>query len=300
MSSWAQLFFLCLFVFCGSICASAISLIIGVALTPSGENISDFLATALSSVKFLWASQLATQICLFLIPTLLCAGLFHPNAGKFLKTNKIPQLKLLLAAIISIFTIQPIISFTSYYNSLMKLPESMAGIERWMQSYEQESQAVIEQMLLQPSISALLINLFIIAVMAGIVEEFLFRGALQQIFNRITSNYHVAIWISAFIFSAIHMQFYGFIPRMLLGALLGYTFVWSGNLWVPVIIHTLNNAMSVLLFRVYHGTPQYEQIETFGANDFLWLPISLILTGITFVYMHKEYKIRIFKTNDIE
>jgi len=301
MSSWVQLLFLLIFASCGIVIASTISGIIAFSFAPDSGNMVNMLAVAMSSPSFLWISQFLTQIFLFLMPAVLCAWLFNQDGAKYLKISKAPKLKITLASIISIFTIQPLINFTSYYNSQMKLPESMAGIEQWMKNYEDQARTLMEQMLGQPSASALIVNLFIIAVMAGITEEFLFRGALQQIFNRITSNYHVAIWISAFIFSAIHFQFYGFVPRLLLGALLGYIFVWSGNLWVPVIVHTVNNAVSVLLFKAYHGTPQYEEIENFGTKDFWWLAIiSVVLTAVIFSYMHKQYTLRMFKRDNIE
>lgn len=292
MSSWIQLLFLCIFAFSGLIAASFISLIIGILLNPnSSGDITNALAIAMQSINFIWLSQFITQILLFIVPAWMCAWLFNNNASQYLKTNRIPKLRILGVSILAIFTIQPIISFTGYYNSQMKLPESMAGIEKWMMQYEESMRLVMEQMLGHPSASALIINLFIIAIMAGISEELLFRGVLQQIFNRITSNYHVAIWVAAFIFSAIHMQFYGFIPRLLLGALLGYIFVWSGNLWVPIIAHAANNAVSILVFRTYHGTPEYDQIENFGGTDYWWLPISIILTGAILVYLRKQYNL---------
>ena len=92
----------------------------------------------------------------------------------------------------------------------------------------------------------LLANLLVVAVMAGITEEFLFRGALQRIIGKWTSNHHIVIWTAAIIFSAFHMQFYGFLPRVLLGAYFGYLLYWSRNIWIPVFAHFVNNAFAVI------------------------------------------------------
>jgi hypothetical protein len=90
-----------------------------------------------------------------------------------------------------------------------------------------------------------LLNLFICAALPAIGEEFFFRGTLQQLFNQWFKNKHVAIIVTAFLFSAIHLQFYGFIPRFLLGLYLGYLFVWTGSLWAPIFAHFLHNGISV-------------------------------------------------------
>lgn len=299
MSSWMQLLFLCVFIFSGLMFASVLMGILAILFVPQGTDFMSAVFIAMQSVKYLWTSQFLTQVLVFLAPAIFCAWLFNKDSATYLKANKLPKANLALAGILSIFTIQPLISVTSYYNAKMKLPEFMSGIENWMQVQEKSNQMVIEQMLNQSSIAALIINLFIIAIMAGISEEFLFRGVIQQIFNRITRNYHIAIWISAIIFSAIHIQFYGFIPRVLLGALLGYLFVWSGNIWIPIVVHALNNALSVLLFKAYHGTPEYDKIENFNLGEYWWLIIiSIILTGVIFSYLHRQYNLRIFKSDN--
>jgi membrane protease YdiL (CAAX protease family) len=126
--------------------------------------------------------------------------------------------------------------------------------------------------------------------MAAVVEEFFFRGVLLQIFRKITNNYHWAVWIAAIIFSAVHAQFYGFVPRLLLGALLGYVFVFSGSLWIPIIVHFINNATGVLLYYFYHDTPQYNTIENFASQDAQWTALlSLMLTVALLYYLSREY-----------
>lgn len=256
-----------------------------------GNDISNMAYLLMESPDYLRISQLIQQIFLFLIPACLCAYLFNKSTCTYLKVNKVPHFDHLLVSIFLIFTVQPLVSFTSYYNRQLKLPEFMSGIEGWMQQTESNATMLTERMLAGHSIEILIINLFIVAVMAAIVEEFFFRGVLQQIFNKITNNYHWAVWIAAFIFSTVHMQFYGFVPRLLLGALLGYLFVFSGNLWVPVIVHFIHNAAGVILYHFYNGTPQYETIENIGAKDMWWTALlSLILTVAILWYISKGYE----------
>lgn len=279
MSSWSQLFFLCLFSFLGLVFLAVIILLVQ---KSNPEIIFDD--------NFTRITVLIQSCFIFLIPALLCAYLFQENACEYLKINRKIDFKLLLLSILLVIAIQPLISFTGYLNSTFTLPESMAGIEAQMKTWEEMARITTEKLLITDSIPILLLNLFVIAIMAGVTEEFFFRGSLQQIIRKICSNRHVAVWVTAFIFSAIHFQFYGFIPRLILGAMLGYIFVWSGNLWISVIVHAINNAMSVLIFHFYHGTEIYEKAENIGAGDNWWIAvISIIISGIIVFFLSKEY-----------
>ncbi|GAB6013135.1 CPBP family intramembrane glutamic endopeptidase [Viscerimonas tarda] len=297
MSSWSQLFFLWLFFGLGAVVSMVLSAIIALFFIQGG-NASDWASLVLESVDYLRIVQLTQQLLLFFVPACLCAYLFNKKGRSYLKINKGLRIDSLLISVFLIFIIQPLISFTSYYNRQMKLPESMSGIEAWMKNLEDSTALITERLLSGGSLEILLLNLVIVAIVAAVVEEFFFRGVLQQIFHKITNNYHWGVWIAAFIFSAIHMQFYGFVPRLLLGGLLGYLFVFSGSLWLPIIVHFTNNAMGVILFHFYNGTPQYETIENIGAKDMWWTALlSLLLTVVTLCYLSKDYTHRYKKNN---
>ncbi len=102
------------------------------------------------------------------------------------------------------------------------------------------------------STAQFILGIIVIAVVAGIGEEFAFRGILQNQFNQVVGNYHIGIWLSAIVFSAIHMQFLGFFPRMLLGAFFGYLYVWTGNLSLAMFAHFVNNAFAVIAMHLYN------------------------------------------------
>jgi hypothetical protein len=132
----------------------------------------------------------------------------------------------------------------------------------------------------------LVLNLFVLAVIPALGEELLFRGLLQKMFNELFKNKHIAILVTAAIFSAIHMQFYGFIPRMLLGALFGYLLVWSGSIWVPVLAHFFNNAMVVIFSYLSSKSLLPFDENTIGTENnhmILLIVSSAIVGGLLFL-----------------
>lgn len=292
MSGWAQLLFFCLMVFVGIIVASVITLVSAVVYVQGGGEpfVESVTLTAMQSPDFIRIAQLLSQIFAMLIPALFCIYLFNKDGMGSLNINRRPNVNFVLLSVALIFVIQPIISFTGYYNANMKLPEFMGGIEAKLQEFELANKLLIKRLLMETSFSALIANLVIISIITAIVEELLFRGALQQIINKIVPNYHIAVWVTAIIFSAFHMQFYGFVPRVILGAILGYVFIWSGNLWVPIIVHAVNNAFNVILYRMYYNTPTYDTLEEIGVGNMWWTTlVSIVLSLIILVYMQHIY-----------
>ena len=137
------------------------------------------------------------------------------------------------------------------WNMSIKMPEFLAGFEEWALGEEEKRKVLTENLVAFQSLPMSLLTLLVIAVLPALGEELLFRGLLQNYFYKITINTHWAIWISAIIFGAIHVQFYGMFPRILLGALFGYLYFWSGNLWVPILAHFFNNAFSLVMYQLY-------------------------------------------------
>jgi membrane protease YdiL (CAAX protease family) len=134
----------------------------------------------------------------------------------------------------------------------MNLPGWLEGVEQWMQQKEIALKELTEYLTGFNTLPQLLIGFVVIALIPAIGEELLFRGLIQPRMYRLTGNIHAAIWITGFIFSAIHLQFYGLIPRMLLGVLFGYLYIWSGNLWYPIIGHFTNNGFTLLLIYLHN------------------------------------------------
>lgn len=222
------------------------------------------------SMNLLKYFQVFQSIGLFIVPPLIVAWLFHSSISEYLSLNKKPMLPAIILVVLLIFIINPFINFTGAINAEMHFPEWMSGVERWMRNAEDTAEKLTKAFLKVDTLGGLLLNLFMIAVLPALGEELLFRGVIQKLFSQITRNVHWGIWISAALFSALHMQFYGFIPRLLLGGMFGYLLVWSGSLWLPIIAHFINNAAAVILLYMIDKGQIDPSIEEFGTGTGEW------------------------------
>lgn len=185
--------------------------------------------------------QAFSSIGLFVLPP-LALGMVEGKWRAYAPTQGSISLLLVVLVFLTAVSSGPLIDFLGSLNSQMTLPESLADLERWMYAQEKQMEELTLLLLGDTTWVGLLANLVVIAVIPAIGEELLFRGALQSILHRWFKNPHAAIWVTAIIFSAIHLQFYGFLPRLALGAFFGYLFYWSGNIWLPILAHFVNNA----------------------------------------------------------
>ena len=183
--------------------------------------------------------QLISALGTFLFPALALAWLCSSHPKEYLSIGKMPKGRILLLTLLSIFLLTPSISLTGILNKQMELPSFMEPIENWMRAQEETAEQLTLRLLAGEGIITLFFNLIVIAVTAGVTEEFLFRGALQRVIGKWTRNHHIIIWSAAILFSAFHMQFFGFLPRMLLGAYFGYLLYWTRNISVSYTHLTL-------------------------------------------------------------
>jgi len=219
--------------------------------------------------------------------------------GEFLKDFfKFPSnvWNAILIVIIMTFSFMVLNTVFIEWNAGITLPESFSGIEKWAENLEESMEVLTKYLTDFESPAYFVAAIFVIAVLPGIGEELLFRGFLQNILKRIFKNDHAAIWVAAILFSAIHFQFYGFIPRLLLGALFGYIYVWSGNLLYPIIAHFVNNCVSLLALYVYQKGMTDIDVESTEALPTVYVLIFSALFAITLIYF-KNY---LAKTNTHE
>lgn len=187
---------------------------------------------AVNYLKFL---QLFSAIGLFVAPTLLYAYLTDFDYKLLFNFKR--QSAFLVIVIMMLIT--PFIGWLLEMNMSIPFPD-------WILRLGNDSEKIVESFLKMNHLGDLLFNLLVIAIVPAIGEELLFRGYLQQSFSKWLSNPHVAIIVTAVLFSAIHLHFQGFLPRFILGVLLGYLFYWSGSLWLPILAHFANNAQAVI------------------------------------------------------
>jgi membrane protease YdiL (CAAX protease family) len=219
-----------------------------------------------SGLNFLKYAQVVQSIGLFIVPPFILAWLFYGNMGEYLMIDRSSSLNNFLYTALSILLLIPFINFAGEINSKLALPSSLSGIEDWMRTMEETAKVLTEKFLKADSMPVLLFNIFMVGLLPAFGEELLFRGIIQRIFVNWTKNQHWGIWIAAIIFSAFHMQFYGFLPRMLLGAMFGYLLVWTGSMWVPMLAHFINNTMGVIGYYLMDKTIISKDIEQWGTG----------------------------------
>jgi membrane protease YdiL (CAAX protease family) len=236
-------------------------------------------------------TQFTASLFLFALPAICTAYCCSLNPAKFLHAEKFANIKVLLLATLMLFLIFPAIDIVAYINSKMTLPDFMAPIEGWMREKEDLTANATERLLSEKGFFPFITNLLIIGVVAGITEELLFRGAVLSLIRQKIKNPHVAIWIVAILFSAIHFQFYGFIPRMILGAILGYLLYWNHSIWVPVFIHFLNNAIAVVCYNAGYNTENsLFMTDAAGTGVFLYMGVIAIVGLLLFGFCARKMK----------
>lgn len=229
---------------------------------------------------------------LFIVPPLILGYLFYGRTTEYLYLNKSINSSTLLLVVVLMFFAGPFINFIGELNNSMVFPEWLAGMEKWMKDAEENAAIITEAFLNVKTIPGLAFNIFMVALLPAIGEELLFRGVIQRIFTNMTKNYHWGLWISALLFSALHMQFYGFVPRVLLGAIFGYMLVWSGSIWLPIIGHFLNNAIAVIAIYLINNnliSPKFEEYGTTSDSYYLAaLSLALIVVLMLMIKRHNE------------
>lgn len=195
--------------------------------------------------------QVASHLGMFILPSIILAWFFGRNIADYLYLKRKPTTRVLVVSGLIIFFAVPFINYILELNMQMHLPESLKWLEDKMRVAEESAEQLTELFLQADNIGMLLFNLFMVAVIPAIGEEFMFRGVLLRIFHRWSGNQHLAVWITAIIFSAIHMQFFGFFPRMILGAVFGYLVMFTGSLWPAILAHFVNNAAAVISFYLF-------------------------------------------------
>lgn len=244
------------------------------------------------NISLLKFYQSVYSIGMFIIPPFIIAYLLHHKVKEYLYLQQKTKLRNIILATIIIVVSLPMINFLAEINSHLHLPDFMLSIENWMKDSEEQAKVVIEKFLVMKSLPDLLVNLLVIAVIPALGEELLFRGVIQGIFSKITKNVHWGIVITAFLFAALHMQFFGLLPRMVMGILFGYLLIWSKSLWVPIIAHLVNNGLAVLAKYFIGNGNLPKEIETVGANDNFFVPgiLSIIFVLILMTYFFRSCK----------
>ncbi|MBO5345270.1 MAG: CPBP family intramembrane metalloprotease [Paludibacteraceae bacterium] len=211
------------------------------------------------------------------------------NPFKQMSLNRGVSFKQVLISFFFAVAALPLIAMLAEWNKGMEFPSFLASVEEMMRQMEESAKELTERFLNTSSVGMMFTNLFVMAFLPAMCEEMLFRGWLQRVLVA-RVNYHVAIWVVAFIFSAIHFQFYGFVPRMLIGAALGYLYCYTGSLWAPIIAHFTNNAMAVVTaFLSYNGYTSID-FDLIGTGDTWYLSVASVAVCLALMCRLKSRK----------
>ena len=267
ISPWGQLLLLLSMIILSALVTSLAGLLVGklyfgVDLMTLSEYISN--PETDEQIAFIKIYQLLNQLGVFILPALIFGFLVHPSVREYFNIEKSPNVTNLLIMGVVVFSILPFVNWLGEINQGMTFPDSLGWMEDWMREKEDQAMVLTESFLKTQTVSGLLVNLFIVGLMPAIGEELLFRGALLKLFTQISRNVHVAVFTTAFLFAAIHFQFYGFLPRFFIGMILGYSFVITSNLWIPIFIHFVNNSASVIVYYLHYNGHINVPMEDFG------------------------------------
>ena len=268
-----RLFYFLILIICGLFLGSIASilpgLLEGITIAEMQENPRIIADSSKSSTLRL--SLFLNHLFLFLLPSFIYGAIFFgKDFIKGFELNRSPLLLNISLAILFLLVCYPVVNAVHFLNLQIPLPD-------WMLNTEQDVAAMLRKIIDSPSKIALVMNILLIAIMPAIGEEMVFRGILQKNIARWTKNPHIGIWIAAFLFSAIHFQFQGFLARMILGAVLGYAYYFTRNFWIPVILHFLNNLIPLIAFVVLSE----DITDTSNLTlEFNWLSLILSIVGI--------------------
>lgn len=245
-------------------------------------------------IALLYIGQVIGIIILFIAPTILFSVFWTKSRLEYTGIKTKPALTSLIIGAVGILLALPIINWLAELNQNMHLPSAFGAMETWMKNSEAKAAEMTDVFTKGTTVGVLLLNLFVVAFMAAFSEELFFRGMLQKVLIECFKNKHIGIWIGAIFFSAFHMQFYGFLPRMLMGAYLGYLFVWSGSIWPGMIAHFINNGAAVFLVWLSNRGSISADADKIGAegSQMIYVVSSIVMVTISMILVYRTEKNR--------
>lgn len=218
--------------------------------------------------------QAVSSVLIFFLPAYVFARIATKRGAlPFLGLRSTPVKPMYLLAILGIIVSFPFVFWLGEINQMIPMPQ-------WMGELEKEASRQMQQFLKARNVFDVIINVFIIALLPAVCEEVCFRGALQRIMIHLTKNAWTGIIFTSILFSALHLQFQGFLPRMFLGMILGAIYWYSGSLWPSIIAHFVNNAIQVV---VVSYAPEYIEKNP-PVSIFIALASGLLIAGILWVF----------------
>ena len=261
----------------------------GVSIFQLGEALAN-PTEAPNTAAALMFYQGITSFFMFIVGPLYLLRMMGFDLNPYLSWKERPALALVLLSGLLVVLIMPFNSLLINWNASVHFPGFMKGFEEWARAEESQAKQMTKLLADFGSVPQLLVGLLVIAIIPAIGEELVFRGVLQRQLHRWAGNMHVAVWLAALIFAAIHVQFFGFVPRVVLGALFGYLYFWSGRIIVPIVAHFVNNGFTVFLLYLQQ-TNQLKgfDVESTDAMPWYTVVISLVLSAAVLYFLYQRF-----------
>ena len=224
--------------------------------------------------------QILGSIGTFIIPALLFSYLFTGDLSSYYDFGKPVGTVALLLTVLMMISVIPFINYAAELNLRMEVP--IRSLDRILRALEGEAEEMMHAFTATKTIWGLLVNLLMIGVIASVGEELIFRGVLQRLMIGMLKNVHLAVVITAILFSAFHFQFFSFLPRFVLGLVLGYLMYYGRSIWYPILAHFVNNAMGVIYYYFSSKGSADDMLEEIGTSTLI--PVAAVISLALFIF----------------
>lgn len=266
-------------------CTSLLTLLFGIVVEPIfGISFLELSRQSIEQKPALQTLQLLNSLGLFVFPALLFIRM-NPD---LLQLNLKPTVLNCILCILIYFSVVPMMEGLQWYNEGLSLPENWSGLENWMRQTEASALEITRLLVEMEGPGDFIFNLFLIAIIPAFGEELIFRGIVQKRINQQFNSLHLGVWISAICFSAMHLQFFGFLPRLILGVVFGYLFAYGKNIYLPILAHFLNNSVALVGVYLAGGKWPEETVEEPNSIVFAFSAICTVLLLIVFYRTQKS------------
>ena len=279
--------FLIGFLFLGSVTQILVMMAAGASLTDFKNSDGDLSKLPNAWLGMIFGQGLGSFIG-FIGTAWFYWRIIEKKSWKDLDFEKVPTLAVFGMVVLIEISFMGFNGWLQELNQAVSFPESLKGLEVLLKGMEDKLAETTKFFTDFTSFWQFLLAFCVIAVIAGIGEELIFRGLIMRKLLLGTGNPHIAIWISAFIFAAIHFQFYGILPRMMLGVLFGYFYLWTGNIRVPIFAHIFNNGFAITIMYLHNIGIVKTDLESMDDVPLSIVGFSLIAT-IGLMFLLKNY-----------
>ena len=248
-----------------------------------GFSVSDVLALgAYDDSRYVAASkmiQMLGSVGTFIIPAFLFSYLFDGDLFSYYKFRNPTGMAPMLLVILMMVSVIPFINYMAEINLKMEIP--IRALDQLLRTLESTAEEMMVAFTATKSFGGLLMNLLMIGVIAAVGEELIFRGLIQRLMTQMIKNPHLAILITALLFSAFHFQFFSFLPRFVLGLVLGYLMYYGQSIWYPILAHFVNNAMGVIYYYFNSRGSADDMLEEIGTSTLI--PVAAVVSLALFL-----------------